>query len=149
MENRVVSTSYQVPDGTRIGHVHLKVSRLDRALAFYQDLLGFRITERYAEQAVFLASGDYHHLALNTWQSLGAPLPRGTAQGYSTWPFVTRNGKTSPVSTSGLSQPDTRLPGRQTMGYPRRFTWMTRTVTGWNSTGTVPVPNGHVTRRAT
>ncbi|WP_088340661.1 VOC family protein [Robiginitalea sediminis] len=81
MENGNASNVYQVPDGTRIGHVHLKVSRLDRALAFYRDLLGFHITERYGEQAVFLASGDYHHhLALNTWQSLGAPpAPRNSA----------------------------------------------------------------------
>ncbi|WP_245759717.1 VOC family protein [Robiginitalea myxolifaciens] len=65
---------YKVPKGTRIGHVHLKVSELARSLRFYQDLLGFQITQQYGDQAVFLASGDYHHhLALNTWQSLGAP----------------------------------------------------------------------------
>ena len=67
-------TPYVVPPGTRIGHVHLKVSDLDRALGFYRDLLGFRVTQRYGDEAVFLASGDYHHhIGLNTWQSLGAP----------------------------------------------------------------------------
>jgi catechol 2,3-dioxygenase len=63
----------------RIGHVHLKVSDLERSLAFYRDVLGFQVTQRYGEGAVFLAAGDYHHhIALNTWESLGAePPPAG------------------------------------------------------------------------
>lgn len=66
--------SYQLPPQTRIGHVHLKVSDLDRALAFYRDLLGFEITTRYGTQAVFLSAGGYHHhIGLNTWHSKGAP----------------------------------------------------------------------------
>jgi len=67
------------PD-TRIGHVHLKVSNLDRALAFYRDVLGFQLTQRYGAQAAFLAAGGYHHhIGLNTWESLGgSPPPPGT-----------------------------------------------------------------------
>ena len=65
--------SYTVPTGTRIGHVHLKVSDLDKALAFYQGLLGFQITQRYGSQAVFIsADGYHHHIGLNTWYSKGA-----------------------------------------------------------------------------
>lgn len=65
--------SYTIPKSTRIGHVHLKVSDLERALSFYQDLLGFEITQRYGEQAVFLSAGGYHHhIGLNTWYSKGA-----------------------------------------------------------------------------
>lgn len=65
---------YSIPSSTHIGHVHLKVSDIDRALSFYCDLLGFEITQRYGEQAVFLSAGGYHHhIGLNTWYSKGAP----------------------------------------------------------------------------
>ena len=69
--------SYTVPSGTRIGHVHLKVSDLDKALSFYKDLLGFHTTQTYGTQAVFLAADDYHHhIGLNTWYSKNAsPAP--------------------------------------------------------------------------
>ena len=65
---------------TRIGHVHLKVADLDRALAFYEGVLGFEVTQRYGSQAVFLSAGGYHHhIGLNTWQSKGgAPPAPGT-----------------------------------------------------------------------
>ena len=63
------------PD-VRIGHVHLTVSNLDRALAFYRDALGFEVTQRYGTDAVFLSAGGYHHhVALNTWAGEGAPPP--------------------------------------------------------------------------
>ena len=53
---------------TRIGHVHLTVSDLDRALAFYRDVLGFEVTARYGPDAVFVSAGGYHHhIGLNTW----------------------------------------------------------------------------------
>jgi len=69
--------SYIVPAQTRIGHVHLKVSDLERSLAFYHELLGFEITQRYGSQAVFISAGGYHHhIGLNTWHSKGAgPAP--------------------------------------------------------------------------
>ena len=62
--------------GTRIGHVHLKVADLDRALGFYRDVLGFQVKQRYGDQAVFIAAGDYHHhIGLNTWESKGGQPP--------------------------------------------------------------------------
>lgn len=63
-----------------IGHVHLKVSDLERAVAFYRDVLGFEVQHRYGDQAAFLSAGGYHHhIGLNTWQSQGGPPPpRGT-----------------------------------------------------------------------
>lgn len=63
-----------------IGHVHLKVANLDRALAFYSGVLGFEITQRYGANAVFLSAGGYHHhIGLNTWESAGGrPPPPGT-----------------------------------------------------------------------
>ncbi|WP_050524597.1 VOC family protein [Pseudorhodobacter wandonensis] len=71
--------STALPPNTMIGHVHLKVADLDRALAFYRDVLGFEVQQRYGDQAVFLGAGGYHHhIALNTWESLGGhPAPRG------------------------------------------------------------------------
>src|SRR5256714_4312647 len=65
---------------TRIGHVHLKVADLERALAFYHGVLGFDVTQRWGDQAAFLSAGGYHHhIGLNTWESLGGPPPaRGT-----------------------------------------------------------------------
>jgi catechol 2,3-dioxygenase len=65
-----------IPAGTRIGHVHLKVADLDRALGFYRDVLGFQVKQRYGDQAVFIAAGDYHHhIGLNTWESKGGQPP--------------------------------------------------------------------------
>lgn len=62
-----------------IGHVHLKVADLDRALSFYQGVLGFALTQRLGRSAAFLSAGGYHHhIGLNTWESAGgAPPPRG------------------------------------------------------------------------
>jgi catechol 2,3-dioxygenase len=62
-----------------VGHVHLKVADLDRAIAFYRDLLGFEVTQRYGNAAAFLGAGGYHHhIGLNTWESKdAAPPPAG------------------------------------------------------------------------
>ncbi len=61
---------------TRIGHVHLKVADLGRAVAFYRDVLGFEVTQRFGTRAAFLSAGGYHHhLGLNTWDSEGGPPP--------------------------------------------------------------------------
>ena len=62
--------------GVRIGHVHLKVSDLNRALGFYVGVLGFEVTQRLGNQAAFVSAGGYHHhIGLNTWESLGGPPP--------------------------------------------------------------------------
>ena len=64
------------PPATRIGHVHLKVADLDRAIGFYRDVLGFELTQRYGPGAAFLSAGGYHHhIGLNTWESAGATPP--------------------------------------------------------------------------
>ena len=68
-----------VDPGVRIGHVHLKVSDIERALAFWRDVLGFEVMQQ-REGAVYISAGGYHHhIALNTWDSLGGPAPaKGT-----------------------------------------------------------------------
>ena len=66
----------------RIGHVHLKVADLDRALDFYCGVLGFELTQRYGKQAAFVSAGGYHHhVGLNTWESLGGSPPPAGATG--------------------------------------------------------------------
>jgi catechol 2,3-dioxygenase len=65
-----------VAPGTRIGHVHLKVADLDRALAFYSGVLGFELQQKYGTQAAFVSAGGYHHhIGLNTWESHGGTPP--------------------------------------------------------------------------
>jgi catechol 2,3-dioxygenase len=67
-------SDYTIPAGATIGHVHLKVSDLERSVAFYRDVLGFELQMMYGDQAAFLSAGGYHHhLGLNTWESAGAP----------------------------------------------------------------------------
>lgn len=73
-------TNYKIPSETRIGHVHLKVSDLERSLEFYCGLLGFNLTTRYGREAAFISAGGYHHhIGLNVWYSKGSsPAPRET-----------------------------------------------------------------------
>jgi catechol 2,3-dioxygenase len=79
-----------------IGHVHLKVSDIDRALEFWEGVLGFEIQHRYGDEAVFLSAGGYHHhIALNTWESKGGPPP--------------------PPGTTGLYHVAIRYPDRKTL----------------------------------
>ncbi|QKJ29446.1 VOC family protein [Mucilaginibacter mali] len=67
-------SDYKIPAQTRIGHVHLKVSDLQKSLDFYCGLLGFELMMKYGDQAAFISAGGYHHhIGLNTWQSKGAP----------------------------------------------------------------------------
>lgn len=69
-----MGTDYIIPAQTRIGHVHLKVSDIEKSLAFYRDLLGFEVTTMYGSQAAFISAGGYHHhIGLNSWHSKGAP----------------------------------------------------------------------------
>ena len=76
MNNPEDPRSCPINDAVRIGHIHLKVANIERALSFYCDVLGFHITQRYDDSAVFISAGDYHHhIGLNTWESKGGPPP--------------------------------------------------------------------------
>ena len=79
-----------------IGHVHLKVSHIERSLRFYRDVLGFEVVVQYGDQAAFISAGGYHHhLGLNTWESKGGSPP--------------------PPGTTGLYHVAIRYPDRQTL----------------------------------
>jgi catechol 2,3-dioxygenase len=74
--------SYTIPPTTRIGHVHLKVADLDKALGFYRDLLGFEVQQLYGKDAAFISAGGYHHhIGLNTWYSRNGSAPPRTSTG--------------------------------------------------------------------
>ena len=82
---------------TDVGHVHLKVADLDRAIAFYRDVIGFTLNQRFGAQAAFLGAGGYHHhVGLNTWESAGGD-----------WP---------PPGTTGLYHLALRFPDRRSLG---------------------------------
>jgi catechol 2,3-dioxygenase len=71
-----MAASQPIPAGTRIGHVHLKVSNIQRALDFYVGVLGFELQQLYGKQAAFISAGGYHHhIGLNTWESEGGSPP--------------------------------------------------------------------------
>ncbi|HEY4382055.1 MAG TPA: VOC family protein [Acidobacteriaceae bacterium] len=71
-----------IPGGTRIGHVHLKVAELERALEFYCGVLGFELMQRFGTQAAFVSAGGYHHhIGLNTWESQGGQPPAAGTTG--------------------------------------------------------------------
>ncbi len=81
-ERTMAPQSKPVHPAVRIGHVHLKVADLERALAFYRDVLGFEVTQRLGRQAAFLSAGGYHHhIGLNTWESQGGVAPHRGATG--------------------------------------------------------------------
>ena len=87
-KDRIAETALDRPidPGTRIGHVHLKVADIDRALGFYCGVLGFELIQRYGPSAAFISAGGYHHhIGLNTWESRGgSPPARGTTGLYHT-----------------------------------------------------------------
>lgn len=69
-------SSRPIAAGTRIGHVHLKVADIERALGFYCDVLGFEVMQRHGDQVAFISAGGYHHhIGLNTWESKGGHPP--------------------------------------------------------------------------
>src|SRR5215210_4169920 len=75
-EGTLVMTDGPIPAETRIGHVHLRVSDLERAVRFYRDIMGFELVTRLGDEAAFLSAGSYHHhIGLNTWTSSGGSPP--------------------------------------------------------------------------
>jgi len=72
----MAETAFTAPSGMTVGHVHLRVSDLSRSVAFYRDVLGFELRQKFGDRAAFMAvDGYHHHLGLNTWESLGGARP--------------------------------------------------------------------------
>jgi catechol 2,3-dioxygenase len=143
------STAYIVPEGTRIGHVHLKVADLERAVAFYRDVLGFDV-KTYYPGAAFLAAGEYHHhIGLNVWESRGGPPPaRGTTGLYHVAIlYPTRRDLARALRQ--LIAHGIPLDGAPTTGSARPSTSATRTATAWSSTSTARPTSGPANPTAT
>src|SRR3954469_25651372 len=84
LKDAVAATSLEEPidSGARIGHVHLKVADIERALNFYCGVLGFQLMQRFGDSAAFISAGGYHHhIGLNTWESKGGGAPAGGTTG--------------------------------------------------------------------
>jgi catechol 2,3-dioxygenase len=98
-------TDGPIPAGARIGHVHLKVADLDRAIRFYRDLMGFDLVARLGDEAAFLSAGSYHHhIGLNTWESEGGPPPPAARPASTTSPSTIRRAGTWPSLSNACSR---------------------------------------------
>ena len=138
-----------IADGTRIGHVHLKVADLDRALSFYRDVLGFELMQRYGSQAAFLSAGGYHHhIGLNTWESLGGkPPPPGSTGLYHTAILYPTRAR-SPTRCAACRPPASSSTAPATTASARRSTCATTTRTASSCTGTSRASCGRSTPTA-
>jgi catechol 2,3-dioxygenase len=134
---------YKIPDSTRIGHSHLKVSDIGKALAFYQDILGFEITQWYGNSAVFLSAGGYHHhIGLNTWYSKGAgPAPRNSCGLFHT-AILYSTRKELAIALKQILRANYPLTGPLIMAFRKQFTLMIRMVTEWKYIGISHKTNG-------
>lgn len=101
----------------KVGHVHLKVSDLDRAVGFYRDVLGFEVTQRIGDSAAFLSAGGYHHhVGLNTWESKGGEPPPRSATGLYHVAFLYPNRSALGVALRRLIEFDVPLEGASDHG---------------------------------
>src|SRR4051794_7188526 len=116
-----------IDPGARIGHVHLKVADLERAIGFYCGVLGFALMQRYGTRAAFVAAGGYyHHIGLNTWESLGgSPPPPGATGLFHTAILYPTRGARWPTPCAGCGRRASRSTGRPTTASARRFIFAT------------------------
>ena len=135
---------YTIPTQVRIGHIHLKVSSIERSLEFYSGLLGFEITSRYGESAVFISAGGYHHhIGLNTWESENGRGRRGGGRRASTIsPSFIPPARIWLRSTSSCCWQTTPFRALPTTESLRRSISRTPTRTGSNFIGTETKSNG-------
>src|SRR6478609_3554944 len=138
-----------IDPGARIGHVHLKVADLERALRFYCGVLGFELTQRYGAQAAFVSAGGYHHhIGLNTWESRGGspPPPGATGLYHTAILYPTRRALADALRR--VFEAGIPLDGASDHGVSEALYLVTRTTTAWNCIGTAHRPNGPGRRRA-
>src|ERR1051325_3271017 len=109
---RLQAAPWQIDPGASIGHVHLKVSDLERSVKFYTEILGFEVTTRMGRSAAFLSAGGYHHhLALNTWDSEGGPPPPAGSSGLYHLAILMPNRKELARSLKRLTDPSWPIDG--------------------------------------
>ena len=127
----------------RIGHVHLRVADLDRALAFYHGVLGFEITQQMGSHAAFLSAGGYHHhIGLNTWESRGGPPPPRGTTGLYHLAILYPDRATLADALARLVRAGSRSTAPPTTASARRSTSATPTATAWSCTATAPKRSG-------
>ena len=139
-----------IDPGVRIGHVHLKVADIDRALGFYCGVLGFDLIQRYGKQAAFISAGGYHHhIGLNTWESQGGqpPPPRSTGLYHLAILYPTRAALADALKRL-VRRRHARSTARATTASARRSTCAIPTRMASSSTGTGPRRTGRERRRA-
>jgi catechol 2,3-dioxygenase len=138
-----------IPAGTRIGHVHLKVADIDRALKFYCGVLGFELMQRFGPGAAFISAGGYHHhIGLNTWESKGGPPPAGGTTGLYHLAILYPTRADLGTALKGLIENGVQLDGAADHGVSERCTCAILTRMGWNCTGTGPRSSGRARRTA-
>jgi hypothetical protein len=135
--------------GTSIGHVHLKVSNIQKSLDFYCGVLGFELQQLYGDQAAFVSAGGYHHhLGMNTWESLGAHRRRPALRDFSIRRSSIRRGPTWAMPCGGSRPIISRSTALLIMAFQKPCTCATRTRTELNSIGTGPRTSGRASLMA-
>ena len=138
-------TQAPINAGVRIGHVHLKVADLDRALDFYCCVLGFELMQRRGPQAAFISAGGYHHIGLNTWESRGGnPPAAGTTGLYHLAVLYPTRAARSPMHCSACSPQIFRSKAPPITVSAKRFTCATPTTTASSFIGIARANNGRV-----
>ena len=134
---------------TRIGHVHLRVANLDRAISFYNRVLGFEVVLRFGNSAAFLSAGGYHHhIGLNTWESLNGKPPRPARQAFITWRSSIQRAHPWPTPSAGSSPLASRSMAHPTTASVKPSISATLTVTASSSTGIARANPGPRTKPA-
>ena len=142
-------TPRPIDAGVRIGHVHLKVADLDRALAFYCGVLGFELTQRYGREAAFVSAGGYHHhIGLNTWESRGGSPPPAARTGLYHLAILYPTRAALADALKRLIEPDIPLDGACDHGVSEALTCAIPTTTASSSTGTGRRSSGRARRTA-
>lgn len=112
MNNNLNETQYSIDPGAMIGHVHLKVSDLERAIMFYREVLGFDVIMRMGHSAAFLSAGGYHHhIGLNTWESAGGKSPSAGSTGLYHFAILVPNRKALAKAVQRLAEHQWPLQG--------------------------------------
>ncbi len=131
-----MATPFTLAPATGIGHVHLKVTDLERSIAFYRDVMGFEVTQRYGIQAAFLSAGGYHHhIGLNTWHSQGLAQRRSAQPASTTPPYSFPRGSICRASCGIWWKWASPWTVRLTMGYRMRCTCAIRIKMAWKCIG--------------